>query len=731
MIHNAKWIACPESAVSPVITKRFTVNKAVSASLDITGLGYFSFTVNGKRVTEDLFTPALTDYEARNYLRFRYPITDFLTHRIYYLSYDITDFLVDGENTLEVRLYPGWFIQNERIAEGETGFTGPLKAVFSLSYVSESGEYTVIDSDGTETYSESDITFSNLFIGEIQDARRRNASLPGGSVFTVPAPESILEKQTCPSDRVIRTISPECIFKGDAFCIYDLGENTSFRLRVKAEGKSGDTVRVRVSENLNADFTPDFVSTGSLCKRRNGLPQIQEDVFVLSGSSDAFTTESTWHAGRYLEVTGNVCEILADVVHTNAPVISAFTCDNETLNWLYDAYLRSQLSNLHSCIPSDCPHRERLGYTGDGQITAKSAMLTLDMKAVYKKWIRDILDCQDIISGHIQHTAPFMGGGGGPGGWGCAVVIVPDEYDRHYNDISLLRECYPAMKSFIGYLKQHSEGNLVMREEDRGWCLGDWAAIAPMRLPEPYVNTCYLYNCLKRLVRIAKRLSCPQDALAYAAYAARVKRALQNKYFDTVTGSFLGGVMGADAYAVWAGITDDERTVKNLAERYEKLGFFDTGFLGTEILADALINNGYADTAFMLLTNENRGSYYHMKAHGATTLWEYMTDAQKDGSHNHPMFGAPVAHLFDGFLGIRQADGSYGYEKLEIAPKIPEKMRFCKGETVLPVGKVSVAWEKTETGVSFKVTLPENVRAEFKYKDSALTLSGGENAFTL
>ena len=144
------------------------------------------------------------------------------------------------------------------------------------------------------------------------------------------------------------------------------------------------------------------------------------------------------------------------------------------LNWLYEAYIRTQLDNYHGCIPSDCPHRERLGYTGDGQLTAETAMLLLDTKELYRKWYQDILDSQGAETGHIPHTAPFLGGGGGPGGWGCAVYQVPLAWAKIYGDDSLLVQGYDAILRWFDYMDAHSEKGLVVREEEGGWCLGDW-----------------------------------------------------------------------------------------------------------------------------------------------------------------------------------------------------------------------------------------------------------------
>lgn len=726
MIENGQWIACPEEAEVPVIRKAFMLEKPEKGCIEITGLGFFTLFINGQRVTEDCFTPALTDYQPRETNRWNYPLFDETTHRILYLTYDLTPYVRDGENVLEVQLAPGWYRQNERACEGKMSFGKQLKAVFAAEFSDADGK-KYICSDGTETWTPSEILFSNLYIGEVHDARLLGEAQEPRPVEVIEAPESELTLQTCPPDRVIRIIRPKLLGTVNGKQIYDLGENTTIRVRVAATGQAGDKIRLRFAENLDANGEAEFHSTGSYYKRPNKQPQIQEDVFICNGKSHTFRSEYVWHACRYIEVEGSFDELTAEVVHTDAAVISEFHSSNEILNWIYDAYLRTQLGNLHNCIPSDCPHRERLGYTGDGQIVAKTAMLTLDMKDVYRKWIRDIMDGQDITSGHIQHTAPLMGGGGGPGGWGCAMVIIPDEYDKHYDDEAFLAECYPAMQGWIMYLRNHTENDLVVREEPKGWCLGDWATLYPIRIPEPYVNTCYLADALRRMVRIARRLGRTQDARAYEAYGRRVKKAIRDKYYDRGTGSFCGGVQGADVYAVWAEVTEDDRTLKNLAKRYDELGYFDTGFLGTAILVNVLMHNGYEDIAYQLLTNEHTGSYANMKAHGATTLWEHF-----DGraSHNHPMFGGVVQNFFDGFLGIGQAEGGVGYRSLIIAPKIPEQMQQASGSTVLPCGEVRVGWQKNNGTLTIRIAIPD-VPAVCRICGETYELRCGDNTITV
>ena len=729
MIETARWIGCPEEAEVPVIRKTVMLNAPKAGRIEVTGLGFFSLFINGKRVTEDCFTPALTDYEPRDMSRWNYPLFDETTHRILYLTYDLAEFVQDGENVIEIQLAPGWYRQNERVAEGRMSFGKKLKALFAAEFVNEDDSVVKVCSDGTETWTPCEITYSNLYIGEVHDARLLDVEQEPQPVEILPDPDSVLQQQTCPPDRVIRTIVPKLVGEQDGKKLYDLGENTTIRICVTAGGNAGAEIHLVYGENKKSDYEVDVASTGTYYKRPNRQPQIQQDTFICSDKKHTFCSEYVWHACRYIEVEGELDEITAQVVYTDVAVISDFECDNELINWIYDAYIRSQLTNLHNCIPSDCPHRERLGYTGDGQVTAKTAMMTLDMKGAYHKWIWDILDCQDIIGGHVQHTAPLMGGGGGPGGWGCAMIILPDEYDKHYDDKAFLEECYPHMQKWIAYLRSRTEGDLVVREEPKGWSLGDWATLYPTRIPEPFVNSCYFLDSLQRMERVAQRLGRPMDALAYRRYAVRVRNALKLKYYDLGTGSFCGGVQGADAYGLWMNLQDDERTLQNLVRRYKELDQFDTGFLGTEILVKVLMENGQEDLVYQLLLSEKVGSYHWMKIHGATTIWEYMHGrlTAAAGSQNHPMFGAPVLHFFDGFLGIQQTEGSVGYTALKIAPKMPKAMQRAKGSVELPCGKVSVEWQRGDGGVTLKVTVPEGVPAVCELGGKEYALTAGEN----
>lgn len=714
------WVKADDCCQSPVICHTFQADQPEDAYIEITGLGYFAVRINGMEITKDRFVPALSDYEKRDLSDLLYPISDTFTHRIYFLRYDCTDALKPGVNTVEIHLGNGFYRQTERIAEGSMEYGQDLKTAFCIVFQDLSGRREVF-SDGTELWRESEILSSHLFIGEVHDAGKLNQTPVWKPVQIVPAPQSELTLQTCPADKVIKTITPVLLQEDPDKRIYDAGENISGNVRITTSAPAGTRILLRFAENY-VDGKLDFKTTGSDYVCASGCKQIQEDVFICDGKTRSFEPLFAWHAFRYFEVIGPVDSLEVQVIHSDTPVSAAFESDSEGMNWLYKAFLRTQLNNMHGGVPSDCPHRERLGYTGDGQVCAEAAMLTTESREFYRKWIRDILDCQDKSGGHVQHTAPFMGGGGGPGGWGCAIVLVPYAYYRRYGEAQMLQKCYEPMKKWCGYLDSRLENQLVSREEPGGWCLGDWCTLEKAVLPEPFVNTYFYIKCLHILKKIASVIDRPEDIHIFASKAEELKKALVDTYFNGETGDFFGNVQGANAYGLDIGLGDG-RTLQNLISHYENLGHFDTGFLGTDILLDVLFCREQKNLAYRLLSSRELGSFLYMKDRGATTLWE---DWYGRDSHDHPMFGACTRQLFTSVLGIRQAEDTAGYKDLVICPQIPEKMQYARGSIQTQSGRICVSWRKEDHKIHFDIEIPEGTAGVFRYGREEWKLQAGK-----
>ncbi len=724
MKQHALWIACDADVVTPRIRKTFALNAPVRAEIDVTGLGYFELYVNGKRVEEDYYVPAQSDYCKRDTASFAYPIHDTFTHRVYYLNYDVSGLVRDGDNVLELVLGNGQFRQTERVAEGRLAFGDALCARFALTAVDADGRETRVVSDGSETFEATEVVACQLYLGERHDFTAVREAARPVRVITM---DTELTRQQCPTDRVARVIRPRLIEKRNGRAVYDAGEDVSgFAVLTALTGAMGE-IRVSYAEELNAEGGLDAGSTGWSYRGASGEHQMQSDSFVLDGNERRLAPRFSWHAFRYFAVSGEGYDeqsVTVEVVHSDVAVTSSFSSDSEALNWLYDAFIRTQLDSMHGGVPFDCPHRERLGYTGDGQVCADAGMLLLDSRAFYGKWMQDILDCQDVRSGHVQHTAPFMGGGGGPCGWGGAIVEVPYRHWQNYGDPDALRAWYGGMRRYVDYIESRCEDGLVVREEEGGWCLGDWASIGEMRLPEPFVNSVLFVRQLGELTEMAEAIGEYADAARYRALAEVTRTAILRDYYDAESGSFHDGTQGADAFALMIGLAPDGRARENLVRYYRALGYFDTGFIGTEILVEQLCLIGEVDLAYELLSTEKKGSYLWTARRGATTLYEYFDGRE---SHCHPMFGAPVRSVFRYMLGIRPADAD---GVVRISPMLPSRLTEMKGSVACGDGTLTVSLARKGQSVSVTVDVPRgcDVRAILDGQERMLT--AGENRFT-
>ena len=706
----AKWMAARKEFETPIIRKEFTLENFEGGAIRICGLGFFELWVNGVRVGEEYFKPVWTDYNYRDLsAEMLYPVTDSFRYRRYYLEYDLRGLLQKGRNVMTILLGNGWYRQNQRNIEGNMWYAERLKVWFDLEYTSN-GKTCHVGSDESLIHAQSHIVFCNMYFGERHDYSRYidPAALDADESAFVPMEAAdeggfLFEKQPCPNDALIRTISPKELKRRGAR-VFDAGENITGWAVIR--GAHSD-IRVSYAEEIDEDGALNFMSAG-------GKDQISRDEYRNPAPAMVLRPMFHWNAFRYCMVEGDFEEISIEVVHQNAPVLAEFKSSDERLNWLYDAYIRTQLNNFHCGVPSDCPHRERLGYTGDGWLTAQSAMMLLDVREFYKKWIRDIFDGQDPKTGHVQHTAPFYGGGGGPGGWGGAAVWMPYFYYEAYRDEEFLREAFPHIRQYLSCMESFSEGGLVVREIEGGWCLGDWCTPDEVKLPEPFVNTFFYIRLMKIADEIAAVL---REKPAYADKIAACTEALIAAYYDGEKKTFCGGVQGADAFAAELGL-NDLISFDAVAKHYEETLCFDTGIFGTYFLIKQLAEKRRADLAFALLTSEKYPSFGHMRKHGATTIWESWDGGM---SHDHPMFAGCIYYLMQACLGVKY-DG-LSAKRLIIEPQLLGVVTSAAGTVHTPFGKVSVQVSGEGGSGTVSVTLPVNTEAELIINGKTTVLS--------
>ncbi len=725
---GAKWVGAEGRTKTSftVLRGHFTARAGDTAMLNVLGLGFFKCYINGILINPDTFLPLSSDFEAS-----ADPNAEVLSgHRVYVPRFDVSPYLRDGDNVIALHFGGGWYAFRLRTF-------GLPKAIYRITVEGGgetvhyfSGESCKVRSsfvtgyDLTTHENHSYVDFTDCFGADLDDASWQNA------VLTEPLNTEYCETD-CPADGLIETLTPKAVGMGaNGGTVYDAGENTVGYPVLHLSGNTGDTVTVLFSEEV--------LLSGSL-----DPTHMHKQKFVVTddGKGRTVQPEFTWFGFRFFEVIGAAEPTYVKVVHATVPISSTFDSDNETLNWMYKTFIHTMRCNMHTGHPSDCPHIERRGYTGDGQLTCHAALSVLGGKAFYEKWLQDIADGQDTLSGHIQYTAPYIRSGGGPGGWGCAIVEVPWQLYRHYGDEKILEKYYPNMRRYIDYLEAHAEFGLVTSDQPGAWCLGDWCgpnilypdkdityASQQILIPAPMVNTYFMAKSLLQMAKIARIIGRPEDVAELEEKAKTCKNAIRAAYLNTFDGNFAMNAQGANAYAVDLGI-GNPKTYPSMVNYYKKLGHYDTGIFATDILTRVLFENGDADLAVDLLTNNGEQGFEHWRQNGATTFHEYW-DSSRSRSHSHPMFGAPVAYLFEHLLGIGQAPHTAGYTSLIIEPKAVSRFGRMSGSMKVPNGTVAVSYEKKDDGVRFTISIPPCTKAVFRYADAEYPLCEGKNVFT-
>lgn len=714
---KAQWIGrqediYPDSTLTypaPYFRKMFRLDKPVKqAKAYICGLGFYEMYLNGEKVGDQVLAPAVTNFDRRSLKKMLYFFDDQSTQRVLYNTFDVTSLLQKAENTIGVLLGNGWYNQRDRTVEGHMWYDIPrLLCQLEIEYVDGSSE--MVCSDATWKTATGPLLHDAIFTGEVYDARLEldgwdqnnyDASSWKKALLVRP-PAGRLHAQLAPHEKVVRTLQPmSCEQKNDSTYWYIFPEMVSGWAQINVEGNAGDQVRLRFVGEENNDFG-------------------QIDLYTLRGGrKEQWEPRFTWHTFRFVEVVSRQVKmdeksLVVKVVHTDPEPAGSFDCSNELFNKINEVYLRTQKNNFHGSISSDCPHRERLAYTGDAQVVVESSILSFDMTQFYRKWFDDMEDARNRKSGYVPHTAPFGGGGGGPA-WGSAYVIMPWAYYCYYGDTALLEQHYAGMKQWVTYLSTRTdERGIVVREEPDGWCLGDWCAPGKkMELPEALVNTAYYYHSASLMSKVAEVLGKVEDRQSFDRLSDQIKRDFHTVFFNPSTHHYWEGRQGADVFPLAFGMvpkTEKEAVFNALVAHLDSLGnHFDTGILATPLLLKVLTDNGRSDIAFELMNQRDIPGFGYVLDDRYSCLWERW---EGKASRCHPMFGSVVAWFYNTLAGIRFDEAAPGMKHLVIAPQPVGDLTYCRGSYQSLYGPVRSDWRINQGQFELTVEIPVNTRA--------------------
>ncbi len=731
---DLKWITADSAISSPLLRKEFNLADIPDyAVVNVCGLGFFELYINGEKVSDDIMQPVRSDYDDITYRNLPNAFTGTTRKSVYYLSYEVSKYLAQGKNTIVLWLGNGWYREKARATiRGDFDYGNQLKAFLRLS----AGEL-LLETDETWQYCESPIIHNNFFSGEIYDATKakpdffKSGYICGDYTRFVKAPVARLISQLCPGERVIASIGTECIKKD----IYDTGEVISGFAKIKLKGLKGEKVEIFYAEDFDGEKL-DYTSTVGYVE--DDINQIQKDVYILDDSGvQVYTPRFVWHTYRYIYVKHSSNVEILDVdslfVCTDMTKRAYFKCSDDNVNAIHKMYQNTVLSNMHGCTPLDCPHRERLPYTGDGQLSANAAMYNYDAYETYRKWISDINDAQDLETGFVPYTAPYSGGCGGHA-WGSAVVTVPWHFYLQYGDKQVLKDSILHVEKWISYLKEHKdEYGFIDRHVAGSWCLGDWVMPSKypwsdpkpeaIRIPPRLVNTIYYIYCINLLKNMYVELGKTIPAYLYEEIK-ECRSVLANEY---VNDNSIFDEQEADVYMLFADVITGkqaEKVLEQLVEKIKNRGYtFNSGMVGTELLFKVLDKAGRNDIAYKMLTTTDYPSIGYMLKNGATTLWETW---EGTGARSHTAFSSIGAWYIYGLAGIKP-DG--GYKTFTVKPFFAEKLSYIDAKLDTEYGEICVSWSRADHQVFLDVKVPFNTIAKLIVNEKETELKCGEHHF--
>ncbi len=732
---TARWIRPPDAnhdsagGPAPMLRRVFTLAGPVrSARLYVTSLGLYQLQLNGHRVGADVFTPGWTSYGKR----------------LQYQTYDVTELLTAGGNALGATLGDGWYRGHLGFEDRQNRYGRQVALLLQLDVRYADGHSVRIVSDADWKAATGPILMSDIYGGETYDARRERrgwttATYDDGDwrpVAMATTPAVTLVAPVSEPVRRIEEIRPVAILRTPAGqTVFDLGQNITGWVRLRVTGAAGTTVVLRHAEVLDKNGNAYFDNL------RNAA---QTDRYTLKGGAEeVYEPHFTYHGFRYVTVEGlpappTLETITGIVVHSDLRETGRFATSDTMLNRLQHNIVWGQRGNFLD-VPTDCPQRdERLGWTGDAQVFARTAAFNMFVPGFFAKWLADLTADQH-PGGSVPWVIPNPMGGdsttyAGAAGWADAAVVVPWTMYLVYGDRRLLERQYPSMRAWVEYAHRQTGPDLIWRS---GRHFGDWlawhsddASYPGATTGKDFIATAYLAHSTDLVARAAAVLGRTADARKYTARFAALRAAFRREFVspggrvaeNTQTAYAMSLNFGLVAPSDVAG--DAQRLADNIRAHG---GHLSTGFLGTPELTQALSRNGHLDDAYRLLLQRGYPSWLYPITRGATTMWERWDGIRPDSSFeepsmnsfNHYAFGAVGDWMYRVIGGINLDPAAPGYKHARIAPRPGGGLTSASAAIETLYGTLATAWRQDSAGFSLDIDVPANTSATVTLWDAA------------
>lgn len=673
-----------QPAPAPLLRKTFSVRKGLTkATLLSSGLGCHEIQLNGSKVGDSVLDPAMTQYDKT----------------VLYVENEVSAQLHAGTNAIGVMLGHGWYAHTARTTWNfdRASWHDRPKALVALKLTYQDGSTETVVSDGSWKAELGPVIADDFMTGEVYDAREEKLGWSSSEfddaswkpVEIMNAPAGALTPQDLAPMRVTRTMTPINVTEtAKGVWCFDLGQNIAGWARIRVKGKAGDVIKLRFSEGLRNNRV-DRILGGLIWSG-----WYQADRYILKGQGvEEWEPRFTYHGFRYVEVEGlrgkpTLMDLDGRFVHTDFNSAGSFACSDSLINQIQSAILQGYCGNFHG-FPTDCPTREKKGWTGDAHLACEQAMFNWQNAAGYHKWMRDFADVQD-AQGRLRTVIPTPEWGGEACDWNVAAVMIPWYVYLYTGNLDIVRSAYPMMEKWCGYyLSQKS------RIIDNG--VSDWCP-AKSVTPRALTSTAYFYGALQRMAAMAKALEKNEEAKRYEAEAASYKEAF-NKEFVKPDGTVGSGNQTSQACALYFKLLPESLRVaagKKLSEAVSAAGdHVDVGILGSKVLFRALSDAGYHEQAWQVLKQRTAPGYGAMLAKEPSTLSENWYGG---GTQNHIMFGDISAWFYSYLAGIRADAEHPGFKHFVIRPMPVGDLEWVRAEHQSPYGLIRVEWRRKGAG---------------------------------
>ncbi|MFA7493153.1 MAG: family 78 glycoside hydrolase catalytic domain [Proteiniphilum sp.] len=697
-----------------------TAKEIASARIYIAVAGLYELYINGEKIGSQRLDPMYTRFDRRNL----------------YVTHDVTAPLQRGKNAIGVILGNGWYNHQSMAVWDFHRAPWRNRPTFCL-------DLRITYTDGTEEIiptnlswkrSDSPIIFNSIYTAEHYDARleQEGWSEPEfddqqwQGVMLRSAPSDYITTQQLRPIRNVLTLPASSINKIDETTyVYDFGQNMSGVTKIKVSGEEGTELRIKHGERLHDNGRIDLSNIDVYYRGDREKDPFQTDILILSGKDeDEFMARFNYKGFRYVEITSNKPvdldknSLTAYFMHSDVPPIGKIDTSSDLINNLWKATNNAYLSNLMG-YPTDCPQREKNGWTGDGHLAIESALYNFDAITIYEKWLADHRDEQQ-PNGVLPDIIPTGGWGYGTHNgldWTSTIAIIPWEIYKFYGDSKLLADCYENIKRYVDYVDRTSPMGLT------SWGRGDWVPVKSHSNLE-LTSSVYFYVDTKILADAAKLFGEEEDYQYYSTLAEKIKNAINKKYLNYKTGLYASGTQTELSVPLqWKVVPEDMVPIvaRNLAKKVEEAGFhLDVGVLGAKAILNALSENGYPDVAYKVAVQDTYPSWGWWIVNGATTLLEnWDLNAERDISDNHMMFGEIGAWFFKGVGGIYPDAAQPGFKHIILRPHFEKELKMFDAQHNSPYGLIQSQWKWNwrRKRINYRVVVPANSSATLYLPD--------------